>query len=41
MVWRSQQNASGKTQTNLICHGKWEKKTVKRPRTTVDESILY
>ena len=42
MVWSCKQNASGKTSKQaLLAKAKGEKKTVGRPWTTVDESILH
>ena len=40
MVWQCKQNASGKT-SKLYLPKQIEKKTVGRPKTTADESILH
>ena len=42
MVWPCKQNASGKTfKQALLAKANGKKKTVGRPKTTADESILH
>ena len=41
MVWPCKQNASGKTSNQALFAKANEKKTVGRPKTTADESILF